>query len=115
MSNWISVDERYPERNQRVWYFFENKALEVRVLARGKFYGFEPCYDKCVHHKNLQQGLSDESYTSRIFAKRWKPPCVIREDCGGVDYFGGERGVLGGDVTHWMPDTGQDKPERPKD
>jgi hypothetical protein len=27
--------------------------------------------------------------------------------------FAGEKGFLGGDVTHWQYDEGQDKPERP--
>lgn len=31
----------------------------------------------------------------------------------GLDYFAGDSGVLGGDVTHWQYDNGQDKPEPP--
>ena len=103
MSEWISVEEKYPETGAKVWYYFEETGV-----SQGEFYGFEPCYDRCV-------GLSGESYTSRISVERWKPPCVIRESCGGLDYFGGERGVLGGDVTHWMPDTGQDQPDNPEE
>ena len=41
------------------------------------------------------------------------PDCGYSEGCTGIDYFGGDRGSLGGDVTHWMPDTGQEKPEKP--
>ena len=104
MSEWISVEDRYPEKGQKVWYFFESENLPVRILARGEFFGFEGCYEGYVDAKG-----NDASMGCKL------PDCGYREGCTGIDYFGSERGVLGGDVTHWMPDTGQEeKPERPE-
>ena len=33
----------------------------------------------------------------------------------GMHMFSCDYGFLTGDVTHWMPDEGQDKPEKPKE
>ena len=102
MSEWISVEDRYPEEGAKVWYFFENKGIEIRILAQGEFYGFHGCYEGAV------------DADGEIAIPQCKlPDCEFREGCTGIDYFGGDRGVLGGDITHWMPDTGQDKPEGP--
>lgn len=41
----------------------------------------------------------------------------ISEGCGEgafADCFYGEKGFLGDDVTHWMPDDGGDLPQQPK-
>jgi len=59
-----------------------------------------------------------DRYPDKIGTKVWyyfEYTGVNQGEFLGEDYFGGERGVLGGDVTHWMPDTGQDKPEKPEE
>ena len=68
MDEWILVKEKYPEKGEKVWYFFE-----IVGVHRGVFIGFEQ----------------------------------------GMDVFEGVGGVLSGDVTHWMPDAGQEKPDHP--
>lgn len=35
-------------------------------------------------------------------------------ECEIGSVFTGDKGYLSGDVTHWQPDVGQDKPEYPK-
>ena len=104
MSEWTSVKDRYPEEGAKVWYFFENKGIEIRILARGEFYGHSGCYEGFVDNDG-----NDMSMGCKF------PDCPLHEGCGGYAYFGGERGVLGNDVTHWMKDTGQEEaPERPE-
>ena len=39
MSEWISVEDKYPEEGAKVWYFFEHTGV-----SRGEFLGFHPCY-----------------------------------------------------------------------
>jgi len=96
VSEWISVKGRYPEANQKVWYFFN-----ILGVHKGQFYGFEPCYEGMP---------DDEEYQ---YSKCKLPNCGLDKNCTGIDVFGGDSGVLSGDVTHWMPDTGQEKPEPP--
>ena len=94
---WISVKDRYPEKGDAVWYFFEHTGV-----SQGEFFGFEGCYEGYV-----DMAGNDASMGCKL------PDCGYREGCTGIDYFGSDYGVLGGDVTHWMPDTGQDRPARP--
>ena len=98
MSGWISVKERYPEKGDKVWYFFEHTGV-----SQGEFFGFEPCYS----------GFVDADGNDVSHPKCKLPDCELHKGCTGYDYFGSESGYLGGDVTHWIPDTGQDRPERP--
>ncbi len=50
----------------------------------------------------------------------WYSHCtLIGEEAGMkhedfIEVFYGHKGFLGDDVTHWQPDIGQDKPERPE-
>ena len=96
MSEWISVKDKYPEEGAKVWYFFEHTGV-----SRGEFLGFHPCY----------AGLVDGDGNDVSHPKCKLPDCELHEGCTGIDYFGGERGILGGDVTHWIPDTGGNKPK----
>jgi hypothetical protein len=97
MSEWTSVKDKFPEKDAPVWYFFEHTGV-----SQGEFYGFHGCYEGAV------------DADGEIAIPQCKlPDCEFRKGCSGIPYFGGDRGVLGGDVTHWMPDTGQDKPEGP--
>lgn len=101
MSEWISVKDRYPEEGTAVWYYFVHTGVNL-----GEFLGFHGCYEGMVDADG-----NDASMGCKL------PDCGAVEGCTGIDYFGGERGVLGGDVTHWMPYTrmGMDKPEKPEE
>jgi len=65
--NWIPVTDHYPEKDQKVIYYFKYVGIH-----RGKYF---------ISEKEL---------------------------CEGLRCFGGENGWLCEDVTHWMPDEGQD-------
>ena len=99
MSEWTSVKDKFPEKDVPVWYFFEHTGV-----SQGEFFGFYGCYEGYVDADG-----NDASMGCKL------PDCGYSEGCTGIDYFGGERGVLGGDVTHWMPYTGMgmDKPDPP--
>ena len=95
---WISVKDRYPKKDEEVWYYFEHTGVN-----RGEFYGHSGCYE----------GIVDMDGNDMSMGCKF-PDCPLHEGCGGYAYFGGERGVLGNDVTHWMEDSGQEKPEKPE-
>lgn len=59
---WISVEDRLPEEEQKVIYYFEVTGIDIGKFWIGDTPGFE-----------------------------------------GIKFFGGPRGFLGDDVTHWMP------------
>ena len=96
--SWISVKDKYPEEGEGVWYYFEHTGV-----SRGEFYGHAGCYEGYVDSNG-----NDMSMGCKL------PDCGYSKGCSGIPYFGGERGFLGGDVTHWMKDIGQEKPEKPE-
>ena len=108
---------RWPEEGQKVWYcMMQPDSIDgfCYIGGSGEFYGFYPCdvdgfgfLDKDGDHYSKENDTPIKKCTLSN--------CELNEGCTGVDYFGGERGVLGGDVTHWMPDTGQEQPEKPVD
>ena len=96
--SWISVKDKYPEEGEGVWYYFIHTGV-----SRGEFYGHAGSYEGYVDSDG-----NDMSMGCKL------PDCGYIEGCKGIAYFGGERGFLGGDVTHWMKDIGQEMPEKPE-
>lgn len=81
MSEWIDIKDREPEEGQEVIYFFD-----VCGVFRGKF---------------ARDYMDDpEVWGEEIAAE-------AREKGWYMQTFYGERGFLGDDVTHWMPDDGR--------
>ena len=132
---------RWPEEGQKVWYCMmepDYTGGSCYIGGRGEFYGFYPCdvdgfgfLNKDSDHRPssmiqwMRRNARRLDHDVALILHDWEKPgqgkkcklpdCGLNEGCTGVDYFGGDRGVLGGDVTHWMPDTGQDQPENPVD
>lgn len=62
------------------------------------------------HYVGVHRGKYEEvDYGEEVFGLD-KNGETYKGDC-----FYSDKGFLTDDVTHWMPDTGQELPERPKD
>lgn len=86
MKEWKSIaTDGYPEIGKPLWYFFEYVGVHF-----GQYYGGEE-----IKIYNTKTGkYHDYGYE--------------------VHTFGGEKGFLGDDVTHWMYfEDGDEKPEKP--
>ena len=51
MSEWVSVKDKFPEKDAPVWYFFEHTGV-----SQGEFFGFYGCYEGYVSYLTVSLG-----------------------------------------------------------
>ncbi len=112
MSKWIFIGDQKPEDGQKVWYFFHHDAFDFTVLDRGVY---ERSEEIGVDHNEDGSYVDGWPYekidgTTGVTENGKAPDAKIWVH----DVFGNDTGWLTDDVTHWMPDTGQDRPEKPR-
>lgn len=109
---WISVNDRMPENGQKVWYFFHHDHFGFTIFDRGSFEYYED--DDVSRWPDTGKPVEGAPYPK---ADGTEGICNGEEPSDAMKFprlvFGNDRGWLTNDVTHWMPDIGQDKPPRP--
>ena len=110
--DWVHIADRRPEVGQKVWYYFHHKLFGFTICSRGEYDFYEE--DDVSRWPDTNEPVEGSTYpkadgTTGV-CDGTEPTDAMKFAC---DVFGNDSGWLTNDVTHWMPDVGQEKPEPP--